>query len=274
MTSLGPSRRDDIDFRRPQTPDNVFAVTEPVEVGGPVTDPARALLVLFESWTTPSGTSIASTRGISPGDPDGWLPMESAVRLLGEVRLGIRTLRSAGREMNRYEKYFPTWASAVFLVNTTFVEGQQATRESVTEPAMDMLSALSDQFKAFGYPGVVPDGESDQIREAVDELRQFIAGLTSIAPQARAFINALCDQLERALDEVRGSGMLNVRRLSAELYGLLQEFGDATSDPTERKSWDEWVGTEARKLLTWTLPAIAAGPLGEFGMHVLRSIGH
>lgn len=241
-----------------------------------VSDPALELHRLLLSWTADKNVSIMQARGIQTTEPDGWAPIERAAKLIGEIRLGLSVLSALGIDSSKYERQMPEWLGAVFSVQYPWNDTTQGRRAALgAGGALDMLEALSDQFRLVGYPGAVRPNEVETIRDGVNDVRTLIATFADdrVTNQARALLLALCEQLERALREVGECGMISVRRLAAELYGLLVEFGEALpADSDARKTWDESVGKFSRKLLTWVPLTMAGGIVSQLGVVAMHAI--
>lgn len=189
-----------------------------------VTNPAKQLHDLLETWHIPPSTAPADARGLDPDSAASWRTQASAVQLVGDVEQCIEAYEhlAGGGSLVVYRKHLPAWYQAVFAYGPGWQQPINSVRNMVSEAAMDALLTLSTAVEQLHLPA--PDlstADMDAIRTAIAQVRQLVRDLDGLEPAVKAWLLHLCAAIERALDDVETFGSLQVQRLSMELAGYV-----------------------------------------------------
>lgn len=219
-----------------------------------LTNPARELLRVFESW---SSEPSASARFARPLDTEEEISQAlHAALLLRDIQRLVKVAEVERPEHNLSwaSKYYARWAQAIFQ----YPHGWDSSFH-LESYELDMLSALAGTFDAFASPsepGVLDwlNSQREAMASKVREVAAYVAEDQGLSSSFRAYIHEVMCRVEAAFsDELSGSFSLYDAYM--EFTVLVEAVSNRSTNPEAksfyRRAW-EWLQVpENARALAW-----------------------
>lgn len=208
-----------------------------------MTNPARLLADILDSWTVPAHTASESVR--ANGDTsslDFWDKHQIALGYLEDVRTALRSLRVAGQDVRPFETALPAWYGAVFSVKTPWGQGATSDRRLLQPLEEQMLRAFATLIDGMAWVPVIEIGRMGELLGLIDDLTNLVRQDAGLSVDARRYILGLLAEAKSVLEEHELYGSVRVRQIMMELGGALTTTTATIPEGDRRDAWAAKVG--------------------------------
>lgn len=208
-----------------------------------MTNPARLLADILDSWTIPANTASQTVR--ANGDTsslDFWDTHQVALGYLEDVRTALRSLRVAGQDVRPFETALPAWYGAVFSINTPWGQGDSSDRRLLQPLEEQMLRAFATLIDGMAWVPVIETGHMDDLLGLIDDISNLVRQDIGLSVDARRYILGLLAEAKSVLEEHELYGSVRVRQIMMELGGALTTTTASIPEGERRDAWATKVG--------------------------------
>lgn len=216
-------------------------------------NPAELLLSQYQAWSNPANNATANN--VRGPTADLWLTHRVAVRHLEALTQLLDELAAAGRNVNVYRRYLPSWWAIAFAHPHGWSAGGSA---NINAGELEHLENLADLLQ--GYVPAVRDGGLDEVSAYADLVANTLADDTSIPQNLRAHAMEVVGHLRWCVEKYSIVGDFELQEALERLAATVLRVAANSSDENKSTMWGpimtNWVWPFATNMVA-AIPASA-----------------
>lgn len=196
-----------------------------------LTNPASALLEMFELWQQPANASPQVSRRLVEAENEGIDAHLQAMCLLAAMKRSVDELERSGYRVGAYRRSFRLWTKAV--LNYPHAWNSNSNPHVFTDHAMDTLDNL-----AAAIDNHLPNVEGSRVKDVaryLDEITELLGADDTLSRELRLHITKILDMVRRCMLEESSFGETDLRQALYDLWISLYAAAGQTGDGNRRK---------------------------------------
>lgn len=216
-------------------------------------NPAELLLSQYQAWANPANNTTADR--VRQPEVDLWLTHRVAVRHLEAITQLLDELATAGRNVNVYRRYLPSWWAIAFGHPHGWSAGGSG---HIDGAVLEHLENLADLLQS--YVPAVRDGGLGEVSAFADLVAETLVNDTSLPQNLRAHAMEVVGHLRWCVEKYSMVGDFELQDALERLAATVLRVATNSSDENKSKMWgpvmSNWVWPFATNIMA-AIPASA-----------------